>query len=81
MFGREIDKSEWVWGYERLGEFTLTKVILAVIFLVIALTVLHFAFNTWWDISAIEAGKNIVNEQPGKVTEGYDINRTLPSGQ
>ncbi|MGB9668203.1 MAG: hypothetical protein ACPLSJ_03790 [Thermosulfidibacteraceae bacterium] len=77
---KEVDKSEWVWGYERLGDFLLMKVFLALIFTVIALTVLYFAFNTWWDIIAVEAGKSLGNV--GKeITGGLsNITRILPLG-
>lgn len=58
-----LDKSDWVWGYERLGDWFVMKILLAFVFLVIALVTLHFAFHVWWDITAIETGKALSNSQ------------------
>ncbi len=48
-----LDKWDWVWGYERLGDWFPMRVFLALIFLIIALVTLHFVFHAYY---AIEAG-------------------------
>ena len=55
---------EWVWGYERLGDWMVMRVILALVFLIIAAAVLHVVFHTYYKI---ESGLITV----GKLLKGY----------
>ena len=39
---------EWVWGYERLGDWMVMRILLALVFLIIAAAVLHVIFHTYY---------------------------------
>ncbi len=44
------DWLDWVWGYERLGDWFFMRVFLALVFLIIAAVVLHFVFHSYYKI-------------------------------
>ncbi len=46
------DWLDWVWGYERLGDWFFMRVFLALVFLFIAAAVLHVVFHTYYRIEA-----------------------------
>ncbi len=45
-----LDKNDWIWGYERLGDWFPMRIFLALVFVVIALATLHFVFAAYHKI-------------------------------
>ena len=45
-----LDKTDWVWGYEKLGDWFPMKVFLALVFIAAALATLHFVFAAYHKI-------------------------------
>lgn len=42
-----LDKVDWVWGYERLGDWFPMKLLLAFVFTVVAVVTVIWAFHTY----------------------------------
>ncbi|GEM_PF-5941354 len=45
-----LDKNDWIWGYERLGDWFPMRIFLAFVFIVVALATLHFIFAAYHKI-------------------------------
>ncbi len=62
------DWLDWVWGYEKLGEWFLMRIFLALVFLVIAAVTLHFVFHTYWKLVASGKAGALLKQAVGFLT-------------